>query len=162
MKPDWDSLAADYKDSPNVLIADVDCTTGGKPLCEKFGVKGYPTIKTFRAGDTDGEVYEGGRDLADLKKHAESLGPTCSVDNRDLCSSEQLSQLDKFAAMSQARRDAKLIKLKNAIAKLENEHEKLQKELSSKYEASNKHVEALKAELNPQIKMLIAAGTKSK
>ena len=73
-----------------MLIADVDCTTGGKPLCEKFGVKGYPTIKTFRAGDTDGEVYEGGRDLADLKKHAESLGPTCSVDNRDLCSSEQL------------------------------------------------------------------------
>jgi len=66
MKPDWDSLADEYKDSQTVLIADVDCTAGGQPLCEKYGVKGYPTIKTFRAGDADGEAYEGGRSLDDL------------------------------------------------------------------------------------------------
>ncbi len=40
MKPDWDSLADEYKDSKTVIIADVDCTADGKPLCEKFGVKG--------------------------------------------------------------------------------------------------------------------------
>ena len=45
MKPDWDSLASEYEGSDKVVIADVDCTAGGKPLCEKFGVKGYPTIK---------------------------------------------------------------------------------------------------------------------
>ena len=161
MKPDWDSLGQDYQDSPTVLIADVDCTAGGKSLCEKQGVKGYPTIKTFRAGDTEGETYEGGRELADLKKHAESLGPSCSIDNRDLCSAEQLVLLDKYAAMSQARRDAKTIKLKNAIQKLENDHEKLKKELSEKFEASKKHMEDLQAKLKPEIKMLTAATPKA-
>ena len=55
MKPDWDALAQEYEGHPTVLIADVDCTAGGKALCEKHGVKGYPTIKTFSAGDDDGE-----------------------------------------------------------------------------------------------------------
>ena len=112
MKPDWDKLADEYKDSPTVLIADVDCTASGKPLCEKNGVKGYPTIKTFAAGDEEGTAYEGGRTFDDLKKHAESLGPSCSIDNKELCSAEQLPMLEKYAAMSQARRDAKLVKLK--------------------------------------------------
>ena len=90
MKPDWDALAEEFANSDKVVIADVDCTAAGKPLCDKHGVKGYPTIKTFRAGDTDGEDYDGGRDLAALKKHAEGLGPACSLDNKDLCSAEQL------------------------------------------------------------------------
>jgi len=45
MKPDWDALSAEFKDSPKVIIGDVDCTAGGKPLCDKYGVRGYPTIK---------------------------------------------------------------------------------------------------------------------
>jgi len=160
MKPDWDTLASEYSDSSKVLIADVDCTTEGKALCDKFGVKGYPTIKTFRQGDTEGEAYEGGRSLDDLRKHAETLCPACSLENKDLCSAEQLVLLEKFAAMSQARRDAKLNKLKNAIAKQEAEHEKVQKSLQAQFEASNKGLEALKAEYGPIIKMLKAATPK--
>ena len=45
IKPDWDALGDVYEDSKTVVIADVDCTAAGKSLCEKFGVKGYPTIK---------------------------------------------------------------------------------------------------------------------
>ena len=161
MKPDWDSLATEYEKSPNVLIADVDCTAGGKDLCEKHGVKGYPTIMTFRAGDETGEKYEGGRSLDDLKKHAETLGPACGLEHKELCSAEQLAQLEKFAAMSQERRTAKLNKLKNAISKQEIEHEKVQKRLQASFEASNKQLEALKAEYAPQIKMLKAATPKA-
>ena len=40
-----------------------------------------------------GTAYEGGRSLDDLRKHAESLGPSCSVDNKELCSAEQWAQL---------------------------------------------------------------------
>ena len=160
MKPDWDTLAEDYKDSPTVLIADVDCTASGKALCDKHGVQGYPTIKTFRQGDTDGEKYEGDRSLEALRKHASELGPTCSIDNKDLCSAEQLVQLEKFAAMSQQRRDAKLVKLKNAIAKQEAAHEAVQKSLQAQYEASNSRLEELKKDYGPQIKMLTAATPK--
>merc|ERR1712087_435520 len=53
-------------------IADVDCTAAGKPLCEKYGVRGYPTIKYFNPPDEEGEDYKGGRTLADLKKFADA------------------------------------------------------------------------------------------
>jgi len=160
MKPDWDKLAEEFEDSSSVLIADVDCTAGGKPLCDKNGVSGYPTIKTFAPGDTEGEDYKGGRDLESLRKHAEGLGPVCSVDNKELCSEEQLKKLEKYIGMSQARRDAKLIKLKNAMKKAEDAHEALQKKLSAEYEASNTKLEALQKEMKPQIKMMTAASPK--
>ena len=59
--------------------------------------------------------------------------------------------------MSQARRDAKLVKLKNAIAKEEARHEGVQKELQAKFEASKGALEKLQEEYKPQIKMLRAA-----
>ena len=161
MKPDWDTLASEYKDSSKVLIADVDCTADGKPLCEKYGVKGYPTIKTFSTTDTEGTTYEGGRDLDTLRKHAENLGPGCSLDNKDLCSAEQLPLLEKFAAMSPERRAAKLRKLTTAIEKDEKRHEGVQKGLQAQYEESNTALEKLREELKPQMKMLTAATPKA-
>jgi len=160
MKPDWDTLETEYKDSQSVLIADVDCTAGGEPLCKKHGVSGYPTIKTFAPHSDEGDAYEGGRDLAAMRTHAESLGPSCGLDNKDLCSADDLAKLEKYAAMSPERRSAKLTKLKNAIAKKEHEHEKLQKSLSARYEASNSRLEKLKEEYQPKIKMMTAATPK--
>ena len=69
MKPDWDKLAETYTGSPNVLIADVDCTASGNDeLCKTQGVTGYPTIKYFTE-DTgkEGKKYEKGRTLDNLK-----------------------------------------------------------------------------------------------
>ena len=43
MKPAWDKLMAEYKDSKEVLIGDCDCTGDCKSLCEEIGVQGYPT-----------------------------------------------------------------------------------------------------------------------
>ena len=43
MKPDWDKLMEEFNSSDNQLIADVDCTGDGQPLCE--GVQGFPTLK---------------------------------------------------------------------------------------------------------------------
>jgi len=154
MKPDWDKLAEEFKDSSTVLIADVDCTADGKPLCEKHGVSGYPTIKSFPQGSDEGEDYKGDRDLDTLRKHAESLGPACSVDRKDLCTPSMLKALEKYEAMSQARRDAKLIKLKNAIKKAEDKDETLRKRLLSQHEAVYQKLEALREKLKPDIKLM--------
>jgi hypothetical protein len=40
MKPAWDQLADEFAASSSVVIADVDCTDGGKELCESLGVGG--------------------------------------------------------------------------------------------------------------------------
>merc|ERR1719219_2395152 len=70
MKPAWDRLMKDFKDSKTALVADVDCTTEGKPLCDSNGVKGFPTIKY---GDPNNlEAYEGGRDYDSLKQIADA------------------------------------------------------------------------------------------
>ena len=93
MKPDWDELGETFENSKKVLIGDVDCTTdGGKPVCERFGVEGYPTIKYFNPPDREGEKYEGDRSLAALKKFAKSLGPQCTVDTLKKCSKKHYHQ----------------------------------------------------------------------
>lgn len=64
----------EYAESKHVLVADVDCTAGGKDLCEKHGIGGYPTIKY---GDPDDlQDYAGERSLEDLQAFAkENLKP---------------------------------------------------------------------------------------
>jgi len=110
MKPAWDKLADEYKDSSTSLIADVDCTEGGKDLCEKHGVTGFPTIKY---GDPDDlKKYEGGRDYEHLKQFAdESLGPQCGPgDNIDLCSDKIKAKIEKYMKMSTAELQEKIDK----------------------------------------------------
>jgi len=162
MKPDWDALSAEYKDSKTVVIADVDCTAAGKPLCDKYGVRGYPTIKYFNPPDEEGEDYKGGRTLADMKKFAaENLGPGCSVDALENCSDEQKKELEDYVAMPAETRDSKLSELKKALADAESAHETLLKDLQEKYKASMDELEKLKEESSPKIKLLKAATPKA-
>ena len=101
MKPAWDKLMAEFKDSKDVLIGDCDCTADGKSLCEEVGVQGYPTIKY---GDPSAlEDYQGGRDFDSLKKHAETkLKPSCSPTNLHLCDDAKKAEIEKLQAMSAA------------------------------------------------------------
>merc|ERR1719271_1759604 len=100
MKPDWDKLASEFDTSTKVLIADVDCTGAGEPLCSRFEVQGFPTIKIFEPPDQEGEDYEGERDLKSLQMHAESLGPGCSGAAKENCTPEQLKDLEELLTKS--------------------------------------------------------------
>jgi len=97
MKPAWDKLMKEFKDSKTALVADVDCTAAGKPLCDANGVQGFPTIKY---GDPNAmEKYEGGRDYDSLKKFADdNLKPLCSPSNMDLCEDDQKAELETLLA----------------------------------------------------------------
>lgn len=139
MKPAWDSLMTEYKDSKTALVADVDCTAGGKSLCEKHSVQGYPTIKWGEP--TDLKDYDGGRDLDSLKKFAsENLGPTCGPDNLDLCDETDKKFIAKFKKwdideleMEIDEKEQKVKKIesagKKAVDKLEQEVKDLQEKI---------------------------------
>jgi len=158
MKPDWDSLGTEYASSKTVLIADVDCTADGKSLCEKMGVRGYPTIKYYNPPDTEGEDYKGGRDLASLKKFVESdLGPGCSVDTKENCSAEQLEDLKKYMDMDGAERQTKLETMQKALKDADEAHNELLKKLQAQFKESQDALEKLKEDSAPVIKMLKAA-----
>jgi hypothetical protein len=158
MKPDWDSLGSTYADSKTVVIADVDCTAAGKPLCEKYGVRGYPTIKYFNPPDEEGEDYKGGRDLPALKKFVETeLGPGCSADTKENCSAEQLKDLETYMAMDASERATKLETMKTELKKAEDDHNELLKNLQAQFKESQDSLEKLKEDSAPVIKMLKAA-----
>merc|ERR1712007_31535 len=145
-------------DSKTVVIADVDCTAAGKPLCEKYGVRGYPTIKYFNPPDEEGEDYKGGRSLDDLKKFAANeLGPGCSVDALENCSEAQKTELETYIAMPPDERASMLEKLKEELKTAEAKHEALLKELQATYKESMDSLEKLKEESAPKIKLLKAA-----
>jgi len=137
MKPDWDKLMKEYKDHKEILIADVDCTAGGKDLCSQVGIQGYPSIKY---GDPNNlEDYEGGRDLKSLKAFAkENLGPTCGPANLDLCDAEKKEQVNKFMAMSASDLGAAIKAKDDEMAAAETELETLLKSLQSQYEEATK------------------------
>jgi len=157
MKPDWDKLAEELADSSKVLIADVDCTADGKPLCDAKGVKGFPTIKYFSPPDEEGEDYKGGRDFDSLKKFALELGPGCSVDAPENCSDEQKKDLEKYIAMPAEERDAMTAELKKTLSDAESTHEALLKELQATYKESMDKLEKLKEESAPKLKLIKAA-----
>merc|ERR1712141_161297 len=136
----------EYADSKDILIADVDCTTDGKDLCEEVGVQGFPTIKF---GDPNNlEDYEGGRDLKALQQHAkEKLGPSCGPKNVDLCDADKKKQLDEFMAMSDDDLAAKVKEKEAEMAKAESDLEELLKSLQSQYEEGQKARDDKKKEI---------------
>lgn len=147
MKPAWDKLMAEFKDSKTALVADVDCTAGGKELCNTVGVRGYPTIKY---GDPNNlEDYKGGRDFDALKKFAEAnLGPTCGPANLDLCDADKKAQIEKFSKMSASELEAAIKEKTDAMEKVEKDFkdfvEGLQKQYTEASEKKEKDVEEVK------------------
>mmetsp|Transcript_12831 Transcript_12831/g.25996 ORF Transcript_12831/g.25996 Transcript_12831/m.25996 type:complete len:168 (-) Transcript_12831:585-1088(-) len=146
MKPDWDKLMAEHKDSSTLLVADVDCTAGGKAKCDEVGVRGYPTIKY---GDPDDlQDYKGGRSLADLQKFAQGLGPQCSPANLDLCDDAKKQQIEEYTKLSQAERDALIQEKEASLEKLEADFKSFVEGLNKQYQAESekkdKAVEAAK------------------
>jgi len=74
LAPTWDELAQNFADSENIQISKVDCTVD-KPVCQKYEVRGYPTLIFFHDGEKK-ESYRGPRDLESLtdfvKKQSEA------------------------------------------------------------------------------------------
>jgi protein disulfide-isomerase-like protein len=133
LAPDWKKLMAEFNDSKTMLVADVDCTAEGKPLCEANSVQGFPTLKW---GDPSAlEAYEGARTLDALKKFAtENLKPICSPKNIDLCDAEKKAEITKFQAMSVADLDTLIAAKETELSTAEETFKEAVKKLQSTYE----------------------------
>lgn len=158
MKPDWDELGESFENSKKVIIGDVDCTTdGGKPLCEKFGVEGYPTLKYFNPPDKEGETYEGDRSLKAMKKFAKSLGPMCTADTFATCTKKQKAELQPYLDMPVKELETQLADMKAQLDTAQQEHDALLERLQKEFKESDENLKELKAELSPKIKLTRAA-----
>merc|ERR1711865_909560 len=107
MAPDWNTLMEEFKDSETQLIADVDCTAEGKPICDANGVTGFPTLKY---GDPyDLQDYKKDRDLDSLRRFIqEDLKPVCSPSNLDLCDDDKKKEIEALFALDHAALEEKI------------------------------------------------------
>jgi hypothetical protein len=137
MKPAWDKLMKEYSGSATALVADVDCTAEGKPLCEEHGVQGFPTIKW---GDPSAlEDYEGGRDFSELQTFAkENLKPLCSPKNIDLCDDDKKKQISELMAMSMEALESEIENKESEYKAAEEFFDAEVQKLQEKYEALEK------------------------
>jgi len=119
IKPAWDSLMEEYASSETILVADVDCIGDGKALCDKVGVKGFPTIKYGDPSSLD--AYSGGRDLESLKAFAGDLKPSCNVGTLENCDQEQEESIATLIAFSDGELSQKVIEHSKTATNIENE-----------------------------------------
>merc|ERR1712038_2082441 len=148
MAPDWEKLAGEWEGNDIGLVAEVDCTADGKPLCDANGVKGFPTLKY---GDpTALDDYQGGRSFSDLSSFAtENLKPICSPSKLELCDDEKKAEIEKLMAMSEDDINASITKeekkLEDAEEEFKNEVQKLQEKYQSLMEEKDAKAAAVKA-----------------
>jgi len=149
LKPHWDRLMEEFKDSDTALIGDIDCTAAGEELCKMNGVEGYPTLKY---GDPNNlQTYEGGLEYDDIFSFAkESLGPVCGIETMENCNEDQKAKLNAFMEEGLEKLQARMTKLDEGIQALEEnfdkELEKLQERYEKLMEEKQKNTNELKGE----------------
>mmetsp|Transcript_19591 Transcript_19591/g.25265 ORF Transcript_19591/g.25265 Transcript_19591/m.25265 type:complete len:169 (-) Transcript_19591:140-646(-) len=147
MAPDWLKLSQEWDGNAVGLVAEVDCTAEGKPLCDANGVKGFPTLKYGDPAALDD--YQGARDLKTLTAFAEgNLKPVCSVANVALCDDDKKKQIAEFLTLSDADLDAKIAaeekKLEDAEENFKAEVTKLQETYQKLTEDKDATIAAVK------------------
>lgn len=137
MKPAWDKLMKEWAGHKDAIVADVDCTAGGKDLCEEHGVEGFPTIKW---GDPSAlEDYDGGREYEDLSTFAkENLKPICSPANLDPCTAEQKTKIEALVSMPKDKLDEEIAAGEQKITDANSHFEKEVEQLQATYEQLEK------------------------
>jgi len=163
MAPDWEKLASDWAGHDVGLVAEVDCTAAGKPLCDQNGVKGFPTLKYGDPASLDD--YQGGRSYGDLSKFAtENLKPNCSPTNIDLCDDEKKAQIEKYSSMPVSDLNALIAteekKLDDAEALFKSEVEKLQSQYQNLVSNKDATIINVKQSGLGLMKSILAAGAK--
>jgi len=126
--PDFEKLRKEYADTPNVMVAMIDCTGGGQGTCGEHQVQGYPSIKTI----VDGRMtdYNGGRDFNSMKREIETKcnpRPACSLESKEACSPEARTILEESEKMSKAERSAKIKEVEQEIKDAKKQASELEK-----------------------------------
>lgn len=164
MAPDWEKLATEWEGNDAGLVAEVDCTADGKPLCDENGVRGFPTLKY---GDpTALDDYQGGRDFTSLQTFAkDNLKPMCSPSNLDICDDDKKKQIEELMAKSAEELAASIAeeekKLEAAEETFKAEVEKLQQTYQNLMEAKDATVASVKASGLGLMKSVAAAKAKA-
>jgi len=124
LAPVWEKLAATFAGEQDVVIAKVDCDAAeNKALCGKYGVTGYPTLKSWSQGAEEWDSYSGARELKDLVAYVnEKAGterlPGGGLDEQSGRHAELDALVKEFIEASESAREAVIAKAEALVGKL--------------------------------------------
>lgn len=157
MAPDWEKLGDTYADSEKYEIAELDCAEEtNRDICSAQGVKGFPTVKAYPLGSSDGEVYEGERTYEGFKTFVSDggLNAICSSANKDVCSESDLKDLEKLEALGAEEIKKRIGEHETKLAEAKTLFETTLKELQEKYKNAAEALEETQKQLNVPLKKL--------
>jgi len=100
-----------------VQIGHIDCTVH-QGICTNYGVTGYPTLKYFKDGDSEGTAYQSGRDLVSLKKFVEDeLEISCLVSEIASCTEKEQNYFNKWNEKGKDKMASELERLQKMTSK---------------------------------------------
>jgi len=118
-------LMTDYEGTKTALVAEVDCDSKGKDLCEDKGVTGFPRLLWGKAEDL--AQYSGGRSYEELKSFArDHLGDNCGPSNLELCETKQKELMKGLANLTPEKREETAKLVEKAVKKAERHYEDAQ------------------------------------
>jgi len=99
LAPVYEKLGTTYKNDKNVVIAKMDADqSSNRPVSEKYGVTGFPTLKWFPKDNKEGVAYESGRSGEDFVKYINERSGTQRVFGGDLNDDAgTVAELDELA-----------------------------------------------------------------
>lgn len=164
LAPDWDTLTSEYADSDKVFIGSVDCTSDeGKPVCNKYNVKGYPSLQYFQPPSTTGEIYKQKRSLDELRSFVKSLSPKCSLSKEELCSESELKELkDLYNKHGKSKLESMILDYQSDLKDLDKHSKEFLENLKKQYEEFTKSSDENRKEIQDKISKFQAAIPKDK
>lgn len=156
LKPTWEELSG--KVAAKAIVAKVDCDNkANQGICSEQGVEGFPTLKAFSPGDTDGNKYEGQRDIASLEDYVNTqMGPGCDTVTLENCSDDEKELIAELKELPADEIDAQVKFYKEAVTFEDKKFEELLKGLQAQYEEAKKAADKEKAAHKRKIKVLKA------
>jgi protein disulfide isomerase family A protein 3 len=119
LKPEFEKSAGDLlANDPPVTLAKVDCTEGGKDVCGRFEVKGYPTLKIFRGGELSSD-YNGPREAVGITKYMKAQVGPASREIKTVEEAEKIlakSEVVVFAFGDQPKHGKAANKMRESVA----------------------------------------------
>jgi len=153
LAPDWEKLAAAFKNDREIVIANVDADKH-RSVGEKYGVSGFPTLKFFPKDNKAGVPYEGSRDLDALVKFVnENAGTLRNADGTLNKKAGRIAALDAISikfleAADKAGLVKEAAKIAGALSEAESKIGKIYTKTMEKIiEQGKSFIEAEKARL---------------
>ena len=145
LKPDWDKLGSKFKTSDSVLIVDCDCTAACQGTCQKYGVKGYPTLNYFLAGNKKPVDYQQAREYPALESFVERTlnKPVCNIVSKAGCAANEIVFIEKNEAKTKEELEADAKAKDGELKELKKERDAFNAEAKSKEKAWKKKESAI-------------------